>query len=226
MKKLLLVSTVVFGLTVAHSQDTIIVTDNYKFKIGGKFISEKSGDRAISPEMYPAYSGGIQIIDRIKKSNFSLESGLYYYNNVYENSYFIPDTAFPFGRYYTLPISYHNLSLPICLRYDTRLFYFSIGFYTDYLFSTSVLDGYSKQGNGFIRDASADRKINFGTISAIGLEKQFTKQFSFFVEARLLQNILSTKVDAAHHLFPNHSTFPNIVNYGFALGLNYKILCK
>jgi hypothetical protein len=193
MNKFFLCITIFFRFTVTQSQDTLIVSDNYKFKIGGKFISEKSGDATFSPDYYQTYSGGFHVIKRIKKSKLSVESGLNYHNKVYDISYLIQDTTFPFIRYYNLPISCHNLSIPICLRYDTKLFYFSIGFYTDYLFSTNVLDGYNNLNIGYIRDANAPRKINFGTISTIGLEKQFVNQFSFFVEARLLQNVLTTK---------------------------------
>ncbi|MBI4945719.1 MAG: outer membrane beta-barrel protein [Bacteroidetes bacterium] len=194
-----------------YAQDSIITSNNYKYKLGAKLIADKSGDIAISPFFYQVYCGGMQIIKRIKTSKMSLESGVYYYNKVYENRFY--SNSHPVTLY--LPFYYHYLNLPLSLRYDTKLFYFTAGGYVDYLTSTT-LDPENKEYKDSIIDNGPNRKINLGIAFSVGLEKQISKQINFFVEGHLLQNFSSTKLGI-------HNILPSMENYGFAIGINYKM---
>jgi hypothetical protein len=76
-KKLILLGifAVLFNFTHLKAQDTIIEYNNYKWKVGGKGIWEKSGNRNLTPSEYNVYNYGIQISRMINNSKFSVQSG-------------------------------------------------------------------------------------------------------------------------------------------------------
>jgi hypothetical protein len=205
--------------TSVYAQDTIITSNNYKYKIGAKFISEKSG--FVPDYGFQVYCGGIQVIKRIKHSKFSLETGFYYYNKALEVSFIIQTYSGNIG-YYSMPYYYHNLSVPASFRYNTRLFYFTTGVYFDYLLSSNPQ--HELNASNFINADSiiiykgSDRKLNFGISFAIGLEKSINKHLNIFVEARLLSNFTPPWLEYSS------GSLIYIGNFGFAIGINYKIL--
>lgn len=202
-----------------YAQDTLVNSNNYKYKIGTKFIPEKSCDLAISSNAYQVYSFGFQVIDRVKHSRFSFETGFYYYNRALDVTF--SQVYVGLTNFYSMPYYYHTVSLPVNVRYDTKLFYFTTGVYTDYLLSSHPQ--HELNSSNFINADSikiykgTDRKYNFGINIAVGLEKQINKYLNFFVEGCLLSNLTST------WLGKKVGTF-NLTNYGFSIGINYKIL--
>ncbi len=198
------------------AQDTIIVNNNYKYKIGAKFIAERSSPDIYSDDSYPVYSGGLQIIRKIAHTRFGVETGLYFYNKATRNYFY--QTLGGQSNYFSLVYYYHNLSLPVSFRYDTKLLYFSVGGYADYLLNTS--------GQEFLDSDSVivvnmdDRKWNFGVNINVGMEKNINTLFNFFVEARYLFNFTSSPLEDGD-LYGSA-----IKNYGFAVGLNYNLSPK
>jgi hypothetical protein len=67
-------------ITAKAQDDTIIISKNYKFKIGAKFLVESSGDNSYSNRTTSVGSFGAQVIYKPGKSKSAIESGLYYLN--------------------------------------------------------------------------------------------------------------------------------------------------
>ena len=195
------------------AQDTLIVVNNHKYKVGIKLISEEAGDPSISNETFPVYNIGVQIIRRIKQSNFSFESGIYYTNRALENTYY---RTYISGQKYFVrePNYYHYLNIPVNIRFDTKLLYYSFGFYGEHFLFTSTEH---EENNDSAIYIGTIRKINFGVDFIIGLQKNMSNDLSFFVEARASNNLTSFLLEYSSR------DFPSFVNYGFAIGINYKI---
>jgi hypothetical protein len=119
----------------------------------------------------------------------------------------------------TVPFRYHNLSLPLSLRFDTKIIYLTAGAYIDYLINRTT----ARNGDfeDMVQYHSTDRKLNLGMIFTMGLEKQFSKTMSFFVEGRVLENLTPSK----ENLDFTQTGF-GYFNSGFAVGINYKFLKK
>src|SRR5204863_6655363 len=102
---------------------------------------------------------------------------------------------------------------------DTKLIYVTAGAYFDYLINRST----SRNGDyeRMVHYNSIDRKLNLGIIFTVGLEKQFTKTMSFFVEGRFLENVTSSKENLDFI-----QTGFGYFNSGAAIGINYKLLRK
>jgi len=206
-------------------EDTIIISKNYKFKIGAKFIVESSGDNSFSDRTASVGSFGAQVIYKLGRSKSSIESGFYYLNRaaIYEYDYYPPGSHFYADQYFK--ITYGNLHLPLNYRLDTRIIYFRVGTYFDYLVRTStdyefLLDSLKYYGN-----YGTDRKFNMGLDMGIGFEKQFSKTLSLFAEAELSMNLTSPKMENGFWIFDDRSG-GGFANVGCAFGINYKLLRK
>lgn len=189
--------------------DTFIIANNYKFKIGVKGLFGETSS-SVTPETKPVYNFGLQGIYKIGKSKSSIESGLYYdtrsidlyYKDINSSVYFLNE------------ITYKSLHIPLNYRLDTRIIYFSLGFYVDYLFNIKA-DNISEYNLSKHKEHNVGRgNFIIGYNGSIGLEKTISSQFCFFVEAVTSKDI--TPVRNKDDL--------QLVNYGFAIGVNYKIL--
>ena len=211
MKSVIALLSIFFLTELANAQDTLIVCNNYKFKMGVKSIFEQSISlgRANS-ESHAANGGGIQVINKLGKSKSSIETGIYYTTKVDESDYYI-STGIESADKYTFTIPYHYLTVPISYRFDTKVFYFTGGFFVDYLISKNV------EGKYLDYYLNHERKLNFGSILTLGLEKAVSKNLSVFVEGRYSITWSSSKT--------NIST-SGYSNYGIAVGINYKVLRK
>ena len=198
------------------AQDTIIVFNNFNYKIGLKFSSQGSADKSqFTNTYYNVSGGGIQLIRQINKSKFSLESGIYYSSKAkpyHQQYYYYPN------NYLNVIIIYSYLSLPINFRYDTKVVYVSGGVFFDYLVNKS--NDYLINS---IRDYGIDRKFNIGYNLTLGVEKQISSKINFFVEGVLNKTLSWAKVTEGHYLIDSNfkTTFNN---YGVTVGLNYKFI--
>ena len=192
----------IFGQT-----DTVLIYNNYKFKVGIKGLFEKSGTLDLAPETYSVNNFGAQIICKLGKSKSSLVSGIYSHN--LKQEYFVRDTNYYYSGY-TNDVKYQNIQIPLNYRLDTRIIYFSVGFYVNYLYAVNENNISSYKSLEF----SQDRKWNYGYNLILGIEKQFTKNFSIFVEGGLNNDLSSLKKEWGGHFSI----------YGLGLGINYKIV--
>lgn len=217
LKYLVVFVFIIFNAMATIAQDTVLVYNNYKYKIGIKFIADKStlhglGDR----EEANVYSEGIQIMRKIKESNFFVESGLYYYTQA-NVSYFV--IYIGSNKYNAAKTFYYrNISTTINLRYDTRLIYLSTGISAGYLMNRTLDQDSFDIAFNKINNIS-DRKLNIGLNFSIGMEKQFNKNISFFIDGHYLQNLTSVSKSEDYDIIPIH-----FKNYGFSVGINYKLL--
>ncbi len=196
-------------------QDTIIVYNNFNYKIGLKFNPHLSADKSQKTNIsYSVFGGGIQFIRQIKKSKSSIESGI-----------FSSSKAKAYKPYYYYPYNYSNviiicnyLSVPINYRYDTKIFYVTGGVFLDYLVSKS-----SDYLINSIKDYGVDRKFNIGYNVVLGVEKQISSKINFFVEGVLSQT-LSWPKEAEDHFIIDNNFKTTYRNHGITVGVNYKFL--
>ena len=220
IKSKLIFFTILLPLST-FSQDTLIRHNNYKYKLGAKFISEHSGDHSIQTGRFQVYSYGIQAIRKFPNSNSSIESGLYVITKAIEYSYTMevyriyPNVTYFTYVHYPIPIRFHYLSIPINYRYDTKLVYFTAGIKIDYLAFRNITNNANYLDSTYY-DSSRERKLNWGLNFSLGMEKSFNRQLSLFAESRLAGTMSSSYLDRGDLL----ST--SFLNIGYSIGVNYK----
>ena len=212
-----------WGYLIVDAQDTLIPSRNYTCKLGLKTLVEKSTIDGDTKFTVGVASFGLQAIFKIGKSKSSIESGLYYLNraaNYYWSIYVGPEEYLP--QY--LKITYGNLHIPINYRLDTKYIYFDVGVYFDYLLKTNV--PFEELPGALPYTYGTDRKLNFGWNIGIGYEQSCSKTLSLFAEAEVNSNFSQAKVEDGYWGFKYGTYYPGFSNYGFAFGLNYKLLRK
>ena len=160
-----------------------------RFKWGFKFSSEWAGFRNYSMRLYRVQNGGIQSVIRLGKSNWSLETGLYF------------NTKIP--ELWNEKIKYRYLNLPLNIRYDKKGFYFSAGFFADYLVRC-VPDQEFYNVNNVARNYGA------GVNGAIGYERKIYRKINLLLEIRGMRNF-----------FGYQSLY--FISRGVCVGLNYSV---
>jgi hypothetical protein len=167
MRYLVFISILLIKSVSLFGQDTVIVYNNYKYKIGVEFISDKSADFSLNNDLTRVYGGGIQIVKKIKDGHYSLLSGLYYQNRALLYGYL-----------------YHTITYPLGMRYENKIFYFSAEGYINYILKQEI----------FIPISGDDRyrKFNTGIILSIGIEKQICKRLDFFMVAHFMNSVTKT----------------------------------
>ena len=181
----------------SFGQDTTIVYNNFKYKCGANFNINYSNDYSLVPDGSTVVSGGFQVVRKFKKSKSSIESGIYLMSKAVGQSY-------DYNR-----VVYRNLDIPINYRYDTKVIYISVGIYLDYLLW--------KEYNQLPPSYMPDRILNIGYNLTLGIEKPINKHLNLLIDGHILNNITHSKPD--YKLFA-----PSYTNYGFAIGINYKLL--
>ena len=192
----------VFHIASAYAQDAYTAANHSKYKIGAKFIAERSGNFALTNSTRPVCSGGFQVIRQLKKSKLSIESGVYLNTKAIVGNEFI-------GPGHTVS---RHISVPVNGRFDISVDYFSIyisgGPFIDYM----VEEDRYQWNNYFLT-----RKLGAGCNINIGLERLITKSLSVLVEGRYAATLTPTYTNSINEIDLNY------VNYGIAIGLNYKI---
>jgi hypothetical protein len=222
---LILISLLLLFVSNLSAQDTVLVYNNYKYKVGFKLIQESTLDNSMpnSGEYLFVKSFGFQLLRKTSTRGLSIETGLYWMNK--GNQFLYLDGS----KERTAAFYYHNLSVPVCFRFDTRTIYFSLGGYADLLL-------YRSRGlfNNIFADSAAtvfnDRKFKLGVMATIGIEKEISKTLTFFFEGRLLGDVATSRTeyyDTRKEKILNKPFFGDgFTNAGGAIGINYKFLSK
>jgi hypothetical protein len=188
--------TILFISSAILAQDSLNIPKNKSgFRLGTKIITERTGMFNLLPGTYPLYGCGAQFIKPLKLKYFSIESGFYLVKRTISNK---PDLTQ--STYRTL---YRNISIPVCLRLESKNFYFSAGPQLDYFMGQELSQLLNQSG-------IYTRKLYYGFNSSIGLQYPFKKTMIAFVEGRF-SKIVSTKFGD-----------PSFTNIGFAFGFNYR----
>jgi len=204
-----------------YGQDTILVYNNYKYKLGFKLIEDATWDDSRFVDYLPVQSCGFQLYKKIDVPSFGLETGLYWINkgNIY--SFYLIGVN-NIAKFY-----YHNLSIPMCIRVDTRTIYASAGAYADLLLYRSR-GHFNNHSTDSVGTSFPDRKFNLGVMATIGIEKEINKTLTFFAECRILSNVTSSKTELFHYSKNQIEVRPffgdGYVNIGGSIGVNYKFL--
>lgn len=210
IKVLLMIFFLIFVCKV-NAQDTLIINNNYKWKIGGKLILERSNDYSQSYQNSDVVSGGLQLIYNLETKLSQLESGVYLIQkaNTYYSSANIGSQVL-----FLVPVKYNFLSIPLLYRVETRYIYFCGGITFDYLLKTSTQNDFYFHLIPFYGN---DRIFQMQAGIQVGFEKYLSNQSSIFFEGRLYNNISSSKIE--DDFFRRSFT-----NYGIGTGLNFKLL--
>ncbi len=216
--------TLLFSLQ-CFAQDTLIIAHNDRYKFGVKLISEQSGDYYYDDDGNHLFCFGFQVIRKIKQTKSSLESGIYFntkarqYGVQFTNNYPPPDIG-----YFTLTVYHHYLSIPINYRLDTKTIYFAAG-----IFGDVPLYHNSRQYKEYvdsIANYGTDRNFYLGWNINFGMEKTISYKLDMFVEARIAVTVSSFKKEDGGFFMTSGNIGSSNVNYGFAVGMNYKLLRK
>ena len=203
MKKVIYILIIIMPLVGLAQNDTLIVTNNYKFKVGIKVMREETTTNYLKNKNY---NYGCQVIYKIGKSKSSIESGAYYYSrNTF--GFYIDSVSSVSPIYYNEVVYLRKLHIPIKYRIDTKLIYFSIGVFSEYLIDIKTDDVAQKQLEANFKD----KDLYFGYTISVGFEKSISNQISLFFEGRYSSNITSQDIFVTP-------------NTGFSVGINYKIL--
>lgn len=196
MRNLLFIFSLLTCLA-SFGQDTTIVFNNYKYKIGAKILVDHSGDLTLTDDASFVTSGGIQVVRRFGQTRSSLESGLYMMTKAVGKNY--------------ERIVFRNISVPINYRFDTKVFYVAGGPFVDYLISRENPTEYAET-------LYTDRDLNFGFNLTLGIEKSMGKHYNLLVEFHHINNLTSYRTTNGEFLSQS------FINNGFSIGVNYKLL--
>ena len=215
MNKFLLIAFFTTSILHCNAQDTL---NNFKIKIGLKYISESSSFHVLTDSAsYHVNSLGVPLIIQLGHSKSSFETGLYLINK--KEEYPMNSPGFYYGSRENTLITFHNIRIPVNYRLDTRLIYFSAGFYIDNLVSYSSTP---KDTADLIDITSFGSRLKIGFNLNIGVEKDFNKHFSVFVEARFASDIPGSYIRPGF----GYEYGDPIQNLGFGMGINYKLSHK
>jgi len=179
--------------------DTLIINNNYKWKVGVKGLFEKSGIPVLAPIETNVYNFGASLVYKLGTSKSSIESGVFSLNRKFN---IIDENV------------QRNIQIPFKYRLETKIIYLNIGIYGSYLLYKNV--------GSFV--GGSDRKFNLGYTGALGIEKNISKQFSIFVEAEFSTDL--TSASNKNSFFDFGVSTPYYENYGFSIGVNYKVSKK
>lgn len=200
MKTTILTILLLFSGILIAQNDTLITNNNYKFKVGIKGMGEKSGIPSLEPINKNVFNYGGSLMYKLGNSKSLIESGFYSFIRKFNNQN---------------EITQHNIQIPLKYRIETKIIYFSVGFYGSYLIAKDV---YNKS---IYSETSSDRKFNIGYTGSLGIEKNISNQFSIFMEAEFSNDLTSVKKGGS--LFQLNNSYSV---GGFAIGVNYKILIQ
>ena len=194
---------------VLKAQDTIIVNNNFKFKVGVKVSNEGTSDIMYDDNHHwVVYGGGLQLIGKMNKTRSCFETGVYYTTKAKDYDSYNYDRRAVFTQYICVPVNY---------RYESKVIYISGGIFFDYL-----VNRFSRYPISSIPGYGVDRKFMVGFDVEIGVEKQISRTMNFYVEGKLFDTVSSPKKGGGGLIVNNFRT--TYRNYGFSIGVNYKFL--
>lgn len=218
MKKFFLIGLFLLLNTSFFAQnDTLIVKNNYKWKIGVKGLIERS-DVYFTPEPTNVKNIGLQGIYRFNNTKSSIESGFYMVNRSFNIEYIIRTTNPKEPFFEKNKITQNNLHIPIKFRIDTKIMYFTMGFYGDILLNTETT-----RKEIYKEVFGADRIFNMGMLAGIGLEKSIFYRYAIFVEYNYSRSLSPIRKNENFFDFFQGDNYSYLVNYGIAFGVNVKI---
>ena len=192
-----------FSTPLLAQNDTLIINNDYKFKIGVKGLVERSGIPSLAPANERVYNYGAVLSYKLGKSRSFIETGVFSFTRRFSGDY---------SR-----ITQRNIRIPLSYRLETKSIYFSVGFYGSYLIykdTHATLPTYLEKNK--------DRKINLGYSLSLGIEKNVSSNISVFIEFESLNDLTSAYINtrASSFSFVDNDSYST---HGIAVGLYYKI---
>jgi hypothetical protein len=217
--KVLLMIFILIFVYKANAQDTLIINNNYKWKIGGKFMHEKSSLSYNFVKTYNVNNFGVQIIRRTNNQKLFWESGIYKITRAMNEFYRITFIN-QYPTNFSSPSYYHHLNIPFNILYDTRVLYVSGGPYIEFLLqSTSEIKRFHSHEFEIMKlEPVYKRKFHVGLNLNAGVEKIINSHLNLFIEGRISQNLLSNNYGSSSY------SRTKFINAGIGIGINYKFL--
>ena len=206
--------------------DTLIINNDYRFKIGVKGLLER-GIFNIPSSEYMArdvssesilFNYGVLVNYKLKNKYSSIESGIYFIKRA--SYYEFTSKSNNNILFLLVRKEYNNIQFPLKYRIDTKFLYFSLGGYMEFLTSTSTKRADLFNNSLLINEK--DRNFNLGVIASLGFEKAMTNNISIFFETNFSSNLTSFKQNESFWYFSKEPQ-NHLQNYGFGLGITYKI---
>lgn len=187
MKPITLILLLAFSTPLLAQNDTLIINDDYKWKIGVKGFVESS---SFFNDFKPTYFNyGIQGFYNISKNN-NIETGIYYIKRL-SNMHLLSKNMFN-----TSIESYDvtKLFIPLCFNksvYLTKMYSLSlsVGGYWEYF----LKDNFKLPENTFPPSHLYDMKSVFGLTYNVGLERNIRENLSFLISCGINNNISPLK---------------------------------
>ena len=185
----------VFVILFTHKSNSqdSLNTNNNNILIGIKILPERSSNYGFVPGSVNVLSGGFQVVKKINQSKWAFETGIYFLTRGFE---FFP------------PVYFYYINAPLNIRLENKVVYFALGFDMDYFLLKDITYIYK------LSDSGNYRTLNIGFNLNIGIQKEITKKCNLFVEGRYNNNLTTFMYNDRSGCF---------VNYGFGIGVNYKI---
>lgn len=213
MKPIALIILLAFSTPLFAQNDTLIVNNDYKWKIGVKAMVERGNfiDWGLPYDTSPNdlfYNFGLQLARKVSITNFSIETGIF---SLRRGFYYPTKQSYTENPTDSILIqtrkTFKNIHVPFRVKYDLNFIYMSLGFHADILYETNINDNTSFRNE----HKNFENKISYGFNGNVGIEKNISNKFSTFIELEFSNNITTIWEGTT------------LSNAGLAFGINYKI---
>jgi len=204
MKPIILILFLAFSTPLFAQNDTLIINNDYKWKIGVKGLVERSGIPSFAPANERVYNYGAILSYKLGKSRNFIETGVYSFTRMFSADF--------------ISITQRNIRIPLSYRLETKSIYFTVGFYGSYLIYKdphATLPVYLEKNK--------DREVNLGYSLSLGIEKNVSSNISIFIEFESLNDLTSAYLNTRYKSLSFVDNNASYLNYGVAIGLFYKI---
>ena len=222
MKPLSLILAMIWSSCLFAQNDTLIINNDYRFRIGVKGIYERS----ILFDYFSAnfFNYGVQGLYRIgKKEGNNIEIGFYSLKRISDVNLISIDRSYTYLSSYQVqklfvPIKF-NKSIQLVENY---FIFLSAGSYLEYLISNN----FNLPQDALSPKALYDEKFVFGLIYNVGIERTINNKFSITIDIGFSHNFSSLKSYEDSNIDIANIVNPISYNYGLGIGILYKIQKK
>ena len=215
MKTIILILFLAFSTPLFAQNDTLIINNDYKWKVGVKGLLEKSKAYTYNDKIV---NYGVNLIYAINKNgSLNLETGLFFIKRVFSLDYSENYKSKP----YLLAFNRYNIDIPINFMVRKKVFnkiflYSSFGLYAEY-----NLKNFRVSNDNIFYNKVQMNKFVIGYNFNFGIEKEISNHLSITIDFETSKNISPILKDDLYYmlLIRNHP----YQNYGIGIGINYKI---
>ena len=219
MKQLPLILILLLSSHLFAQNDTLIINNDYKFKIGVKGLYERN---ALDGYYFANFFNyGVQGFYKIgKKGGNNIEIGFYFIKRISSINLVKSDRSNTFSSIYEnqkifIPVKF-NKNITLSKDYFLLL---SVGSYLEYL----INNNFDLPKDALPPKSLYDNKYVYGLIYNLGIERNINSKFSIVLDIGFNHNYTSLKSYENSYLDVANIARPYTYNYGVGFGVLYKI---